>query len=210
MKEEIKKEAVKLFNTLGMSNVSMKQIADSLSISAGNLQYHYKTKAVLLANIYDDMFEETKNNILPENAYITLFHFEEMMRNFDRLQEHYNFFFNDIVNINKTYPEIAEHYKVTNLNRFEEGRKLIDYYIETGRMLPESETIDYDKTMHLIWMSSTFWQSQKLVITATTYETNKCASIEMLWTLLLPYLTEKGLEEYHQVRKFVALPKTNK
>ncbi|WP_158978750.1 TetR/AcrR family transcriptional regulator [Cellulophaga sp. L1A9] len=209
MKEEIKKEAIKLFNIHGMSNVSMKQIADSLSMSAGNLQYHFKSKEILLATIYFEMYEENKNYILPENAYITLFHFEEMMRNFDSLQQHYNFFFNDIVNINKTYPEIAEHYKITNLNRFKEGRKLIDYYVETGRMLPESETINYDKTIHLIWMASTFWQAQKLVITATNYETNKCGAVEMLWTLLLPYLTDKGLEEYHQLRQFVALPKTN-
>ena len=209
MKEEIKKEAIKLFNIHGMSNVSMKQIADSLSISAGNLQYHFKSKEKLLASIYYDMYEENKNYILPENVYITLFHFEEMMRNFDSLQQHYNFFFNDIVNINKTYPEIAEHYKLINLNRFKEGRKLIDYYVETGRMLPESEMIDYNKTIHLIWMASTFWQAQKLVITAANYETNKCGAVEMLWTLLLPYLTDKGLEEYHQLRQFVALPKTN-
>ncbi|WP_452229929.1 TetR/AcrR family transcriptional regulator [Lacinutrix sp. MEBiC02404] len=210
MKNKIKITAISLFNTYGISNVSMKQIADALNISAGNLSYHYKVKETLLATIYKDMYAETLDYILPENTYITLFHFEEMMRKFDDLQQRYSFFFHDIVHIIKTYPEIAKQYEASNRIRFKDARKLIDYYIETRRMQPENDTIDYNKTIHMIWMTSTFWQSQKLVINSKSYSVNACPSIEMLWHLLLPYLTEKGVEEYQQLRQFVKLPNENK
>lgn len=206
MKSKIKSTAISLFNANGIANVSMKQVADCLKISAGNLSYHYKNKAILLAVIYTDMYEETLDYILPENSYITLFHFEEMMLKFDDLQQRYCFFFNDIVHIIKTYPEIAKKYEASNLIRFKDARKLIDYYIETDRIIPENDSIDYNKTIYNIWMTSTFWQSQKLAIHTASYTTNKCRSIEMLWSILLPYLTAKGLEEYQQLRKFVKLP----
>ncbi|WBU89057.1 TetR/AcrR family transcriptional regulator [Cellulophaga omnivescoria] len=206
MKNKIKSKAITLFNAHGIANVSMKQVADSLKMSAGNLGYHYKNKAALLAVIYADMYEETLDYILPENTYITLFHFEEMMLKFDDLQKRYCFFFNDLVHIIKTYPAIAKEYEASNLVRFKDARKLINYYIETERLVPENDFVDYNKTIYTIWMTSTFWQSQKLAIHTASYTTNKCGAIEMLWSILLPYLTAKGLEEYQQLRKFVKLP----
>ena len=203
MKYKIKTEAIFLFNALGFSVVSMKQIADKLGISAGNLRYHYINKEALLMVIYTEMYNETLDYILPENTYITLFHFEEMMQKFDNLQQRYSFFFKDIVHIVKEYPSISKRYEASNLVRFKDARKLIDYYVESGRMVAENQTIDYDQVIYTIWMISTFWQAQKQIMKTEQYEVNKRPSIEIQWNLLLPYLTEKGLNEYQELRKFI-------
>ncbi|WP_435262595.1 TetR/AcrR family transcriptional regulator [Tenacibaculum sp. nBUS_03] len=203
MKNRIKLIAVELFNQHGISTVSMKQIADKLGISAGNLRYHYKDKAALLEVIYNEMHNETLNYILPKNSYITLFHFEEMMLKFDNLQERYLFFFSDVVHILKTYSNISHIYEVSNLIRFKDARKLVDYYIESGRLKPENKYIDYDKIIYSIWMISTFWQSQKQVITSKKYKVNKGNSMQMLWNILMPCFTEKGMNEYLELKKFV-------
>ncbi|NRD23636.1 TetR/AcrR family transcriptional regulator [Winogradskyella litoriviva] len=203
MKHKIKTEAISLFNTLGFSVVSMKQIADKLGISAGNLRYHYLNKEALLKVIYTEMYDETLDYILPENTYITLFHFEEMMQKFDNLQQRYAFFFKDIVHISTVYPSISKQYEASNLVRFKDARKLIDYYVESGRMVPETQTIDYDQVIYTIWMISTFWQAQKQTMKTEQYEVNKRPCIEIQWNLLLPYLTEKGMSEYQELRKFI-------
>ncbi|WP_431165132.1 TetR/AcrR family transcriptional regulator [Tenacibaculum halocynthiae] len=203
MKNKIKLTAIQLFNQQGVSTVSMKQIADSIGISAGNLRYHYKDKAALLEVIYNEMYNETLNYILPKNSYITLFHFEEMMLKFDNLQERYLFFFSDVVHILQTYTTISKAYQVSNLVRFKEGRKLIDYYIESGRLKPENDYIDYDKVIYSIWMISTFWQSQKQVIVSKKHKENKGQSMQMLWNILMPYLTDKGMDEYLELKRFV-------
>ncbi len=205
-KQKIKRVAISLFNERGISSVSMKQIADHLVMSAGNLSYHYKTKEVLLTAINGDMQEESSNYILPENKYITLHHFEEMMLQFDDLQSRYAFFFNDIVHIMKTYPIIAKQFEEISLNRLKEGKELIQYYIASGRLKPEEGMINYDQLAYSIWMVSTFWQSQKQILRTDAVKVGKDPSIKMLWGLLLPYLTEKGLEEYQQIRQFVKLP----
>tara|TARA_R110000868_G_scaffold4211_2_gene26425 strand:- start:31443 stop:32069 length:627 start_codon:yes stop_codon:yes gene_type:complete len=206
LKEKIKQKAISLFNAHGMSNVSMKQIADALGISAGNLQYHFKDKEALVTAVYDDMYSESVNFILPKNTYITLFHFEAMMVGFDGIQNRFSFFYNDLVHIVKTYPNIADRQEQYNLVRLTDARKLMDYYVETGRLIPESATVDYDKIIHVIWMTSMFWQSQKRVMRHAEYKGNKCPVMDMNWSFVLPFLTKKGLEEYEQIKKFVKHP----
>ncbi|OQD43223.1 TetR family transcriptional regulator [Croceivirga radicis] len=206
MKANIKAAAIQLFNKEGMSNVSMKQLADNMGISAGNLKYHYNTKSDLLEALYEDMYTVTLDYILPKNTYLTLFHLEEMMGKFDALQQEYAFFFNDLVNIIKTHPTIAKRYEAGNLERFKAARKLLDYYIETGRMKATHGLVDFDQVIYAIWMLSTFWQSQKIAINNPNYKVNQTSSISLLWQLIIPHLTEKGVEEYQQMRQFVTLP----
>ncbi|QWX85228.1 TetR/AcrR family transcriptional regulator [Cellulophaga sp. HaHaR_3_176] len=200
MKDKIRFKGIEMFNSFGVSNVSMKQIADSLNISAGNLQYHYRNKEALLTIIYDTMISETLHYILPKSTNITLYHYQEMMLSFDALQSRYSFFFNDLVHIIKKYPDVGKRQEAINLVRFKDARKLVDYYVQTDRMVPETGLINYDKMVHVIWMSSTFWQSQRQVIKTNDYQINKCSVMDMLWSIIMPYLTRKGIEEYEQIK----------
>ena len=47
-KERIKDKARELFNVQGMSDTSLRNIAQALGISQGNLNYHYKVKQDLV------------------------------------------------------------------------------------------------------------------------------------------------------------------
>lgn len=210
LKEKIKIQAISLFNSKGISNVSMKQIADSLGISAGNLSYHYKTKAILLAFIYEEMYQEAIDYILPAKSYITLHHFEKVALKFDMLQQKYSFFFNEIIHVGRNYPDILERHQQATLTRLKEVKELLEYYIQTERLLPEKNLVNYDRLVHTFWMLSTFWQSQKQIINSSSYVINQCHIVEILWNIFHPHLTEKGMEEYRQIRKFIPLPKINK
>lgn len=181
----------------------MLQIADSLSISAGNLSYHYKNKSTLLNAIYEDIHKESIGSITPSDTYITLHYFEVVMMKFNQTQKKFTFFFNELVHIARLYPNIIKKYEHTNIKRFKDARKLINYYIQTGRITKETEAIDYDKFIYSIFMISTFWQSQKQVINSPQFHINKCEPIDMFWHLLTPYLTEVGIQEYHQIKKYV-------
>ena len=48
LKSEILVKARELFNTNGYNEVSMRNIADALGISVGNLTYHFKRKEDLV------------------------------------------------------------------------------------------------------------------------------------------------------------------
>lgn len=205
MKEKIVQTAVTLFNEKGLSNVSMKQIADKLGISAGNLSYHFKTKAVLLSHIYSQMSSEALEYILPD-TYITLHHFEIIIQKFREHQVKYSFFFQDVVDIVRSYPEITTLYHDATLKRFAQSKALIEYYVKTGRIIPEGNGVNYDQMVHLIWMVTTFWASQEQIAKIPGYEVNNCQPAELLWNIIIPFLTDKGKEEYQQIRKYVKLP----
>lgn len=202
-RKDIQKVAIVLFNERGISSVTMKQIADYMRISPGNLTYHYKTKASIMSDIYHSMDAETLD-FMSFEGYITLHHFEQMMLKFYDFDLRYRFFFNDVVFITRQFPEVAELYEASNLRRFSKGRKLIDYYVESGRMVQEDNLMDYDKLIYTIWMVSAFWQAQAQVIKDERYTVNKVDPIDMVWPLMFPYLTERGKAEYYEMKKFAS------
>jgi len=198
-KEKIIREAVRLFNEEGFAHVSLRDISKAIGISQGNLTYHFKTKEMLMMAIYEQMLGESQTYIMP-GGFLTLHHFEQMMVKFYEYQRTYRFFFIDIVHISRVFPKLGKIYEQSVYLRMADGRKLIDYYVETGRMKPENELIDYGRLGHVIWMTSAFWLSQKAVIHRGAYQ--KESPIQHLWHIVIPYLTEKGLAEYQEIIKF--------
>ncbi len=202
VKERIIGEAINLFNEFGISSVTMRQLAISLSMSPGNLTYHFKTKEELLKAIYEEIHLGSDDYILAER-YITLHDFQKTMEKFYHLILKYQFFFNDLVYINRQFPKVAAMYEKSNLLRFKQARQLLEYYMESERILPENEHIDYDHLVHNLWMILTFWSAQQQVISLKNSYIKTTNPIEMGWQLIFPHLTIKGKEEYEQIKKFV-------
>lgn len=202
LKEKIILKAVALFNERGVANVSPNQIAAALEISSGNLTYHYKTKAILIKAIYERMHNDSQDYIEIE-GYLTLDDFRKSMAKFQQFQQKYSFFFHDMVFIIRNYPIVGKLYETSSLLRFQQGRQLFDYYIATGRMLAETNGINYDYLIHSVWMVGAFWTTQEKIINTSNHLHKPSNMVEMTWYMILPYLTEKGREEYFQINEFL-------
>ena len=57
-REKILAVSLRLFNEQGYRNVTMRAIADALSISVGNLTYHFAKKQDIVAALMDDVFAQ--------------------------------------------------------------------------------------------------------------------------------------------------------
>jgi AcrR family transcriptional regulator len=202
LREKIVNKAIELFNEKGIATVSPNQIAAALDISTGNLTYYFKTKASLLKEIYEQMDEVSKDFIHLE-GYLTLDDFRKIMSNFRDFMQAHSFFFQDLVFILRNYAEVGTLYKARNLVRLKQGRQLFDYYIQTGRMLPENEGLNYDFLTHNVWMVGAFWNTQSKIFEAETIFGKPMDLVDMTWYMLLPYLTPKGREEYEQINAIV-------
>lgn len=203
LKEKILHKAVELFNERGISSTSPNQIAAALEISSGNLTYHYKTKASLVREIYEKMDADSQDFIRLE-GYLTLDDFRKIMSTFRDFMKRYSFFFQDLFFILQNYPEVGKLYEETNLIRLKQGRSLFEYYIETGRMIPESGGINYDFLTHNVWMVGAFWNFQSKIFSSGQIFKKSMDLVEMSWYMILPYLTEKGKEEYAQINEFLS------
>ena len=199
-RSEIMSRAVALFNARGFFKVTVKDIADALGISPGNLTYHFKKKEHLLEALQTQMIERARGIIVPADQEITLAHFQQMFERFFEVQQAYRFYFCEIIYLLEEYPEITRAYRETTSSRFEDARKLVDYYIATGRLLPETEERDYDDLIRSLWMVNTFWTLGNVL--ANDEVGGRYANpIASLWKMLLPYLSEKGRAEYQSIKE---------
>ena len=128
LKEKILNKAVELFNDRGISSTSPNQIATALKISVGNLTYHFKTKAILVKEVYVKMSVDSLD-FLSMKDYMTLYDFRIIMGKFQDFKEKYSFFFDDIAFIFRNYPEAGKLIEEINLNRFKQARLLFEYYV---------------------------------------------------------------------------------
>ena len=202
LKEKILSKAVELFNERGIASTSPNQIAAALEISTGNLTYHFKTKESLIKELYEQMHIDSQDFIQLE-GYLTLDDFRKSMLKFREFMRKHDFFFQDLFFIIKNYPEVGKLYEATNLMRLKQGRALFEYYIETGRMIPENEGLNYDFLIHNIWMVGAFWNLQSKIYTTGVIFKEPMDIVDMTWYMILPYLTTKGKEEYDQINDFL-------
>ncbi|MFY0687170.1 MAG: TetR/AcrR family transcriptional regulator [Cyclobacteriaceae bacterium] len=198
-KQEILNQAIELFNARGFHNVSIKDISDSLGISPGNLTYHFSKKTDLLAAIQQQMLEDSSIDIVPR-GHITLYHFEQIFRNYSEIQAKYHFYYNNLQYIFEAFPGITKDYKRITIRRFKDAKSLIQYYIQTERLKPENNGINYDHYIRTIWMVSVFWTAQELMTKGISRNTP--SSLDILWSGLIPYMTEKGYQEYLEIIEF--------
>jgi len=198
-KQELINRAIELFNERGFHEVSIKDISDSLGISPGNFTYHFTRKTDLLAAIQQQMLEDSAIDIVPK-GYITLYHFEQIFSNYSEIQAKYYFYYNNLQYIFKTFPEITKDFKRITIRRFKDARALIQYYIKTNRLRPEENGINYNHYIRTIWMVSVFWTAQQLVTKGITRE--KISELDILWSSLIPYMTDKGYQEYLEIIKY--------
>lgn len=199
-KSEILRNAVALFNRKGFFKVTVKEIADEMDISPGNLTYHFKRKEHLLAAIQQEILGGTKGIIVPEGQEITLRHFRDMFSRFYEIQSEYCFYFSEIIYLLEVYPDITGEYKSATATRIEDARKLVDYYLSTGRLVPEEGDVDYDYLIHNLWMVNTFWTLGGALFNRKRVDKDFDSPIESLWKMLLPYLTIKGRKEYDEMK----------
>ncbi len=199
-KSEILRTAVNLFNQRGFFKVTVKEIADEMGISPGNLTYHFKRKENLLAAIQQEILSGSKGIIVPESQEITLRHFRDMFARFFEIQSRYAFYFSEIIYLLEVYPDITGDYRETTATRLVDARRLVDYYVATGRLLPEGGDIDHDYLIHNLWMVNTFWTLGGALLDRNKPGKSFDSPIECLWRILLPYLTEKGRQEYDSLK----------
>jgi len=202
LKEKILIKAVELFNERGISSTSPNQLAAELGISTGNLTYHFKTKSDLVKEVYEKMHTDSQDFIKLE-GYLTLADFRKIISTFKSFMQKHNFFFQDLFYILHHYPEVGKLYEESNLMRLKQGKALFKYYVETGRMIPETEGINYDFLTHNVWMVGAFWNLQSKIFTPGALFEEPMDLVDMTWYMILPYLTPKGKEEYDQINDFL-------
>lgn len=193
-KTKILKAALGLFNRHGLVNVRLQKIADEVGISVGNLAYHFYSKEAIVKAIDAELSELISPFIAEDRLFLSLMDFDNHLARFYHLLRNYSFYFIDILELKRAYPKL---YKRQD-NYIQQITLQIENWfsanMERGLIQEPIRDKHYKIIAHTIWMIITFWMTQP--IDRGLPEERERIFKEVVWSQILPYLTETGRLEF--------------
>lgn len=200
-KSRILEAALRQFNEYGTDQTTVRSIAEEVGISHGNLCYHYKNTEALIEALYDRLVAE-----IDERAHTTLkagAGMEEMIGQIGLtfgIMYRYRFIFLDFVRIIRRIGSVREKFRALIRFRREQFREGYRQMIEKGLMREEWEPGLYDHYTTNMLILGDNWICNAEIHFDEKGETVIRFYLDAFLGGLVPYLTEKGLEEYRRFR----------
>ncbi len=197
-RQNIIQKAIQLFNERGVVNVRIRDIADDLGISPGNVSYHYKKKQELLDSVYRFMIKRLEEmaignqlmNPTKDHLHVAQGYLEHIVA--------FRFFYQDTLEIIRSYPNLAELHQQQVAQEKSIIRNLMFMSVGKGDLIAEPYEGVYESLAHSIWMTVHFWLTQQII--RGEKNNNLEAGLITIANLLYPYATEKGQTIFERMR----------
>ncbi|WP_107037937.1 TetR/AcrR family transcriptional regulator [Brumimicrobium mesophilum] len=201
-KERILETALNLFNSDGLSQVTLRTIADKMGISQGNLNYHYKKREFIIESLYFQLVSKIEEEMFKNDAtdlgLATLFSMSSsIMKNFFD----YRFFMLDFVQIMRENEIIKAHYLELSKSREEQFSSLFDVLIRKDILLTETLENEYFFLYKRFEILGNFWISSAEISTHKLSKKMIVEYSELINQAIFPYLTDKGRGVYFELSK---------
>jgi len=199
-KERILETALDLFNTKGLSQVTLRTIAKKMGISQGNLNYHFKKRDEIIEGLYfqlvhniDDSMSSIQqhSNTLQLLADIS----QTIMLNFYA----YRFLLLDFVQIMRENKTIRNHYTKLTIQREQQFELLFNLLIENDLMRKEVLPNEYIFLYKRFQIIGNFWISDAEIFNSKITKKIISTYSEILIQSIFPYLTLKGQKIYYSI-----------
>ena len=183
--------AKELFGRYGYDKVSMRDIADRVGISVGNLTYYYGRKERIMLAVLDQINEEIA---CPAEIPATLAEVDVALQRFSRIAAQSNCLFRRY-NLND---RLGEEMLRCQKNLVQANR---DFWAGTLCALEQSSLLNrelysghYSELVTAIQMVFRYWGSYAELEESIG---NRCPQFQQcVWSLLFPNLTEVGREQF--------------
>jgi AcrR family transcriptional regulator len=195
-KARILKTALTLFNERGSGNVSTRHIAEELTMSPGNLYYHYPHKEAIVQALFaklDKTWDESY--AFSPDEPLTLARIAEMLEVTFEIVWQYRFFYREMTLLVHNDPTLAKHYRQT-ATRVETGTAFaVQSAIDSGVLKSLSPEAKDNLTLVLIIVSNHWLNFKEMSHKNITKGVNR-DGVKLLVSLLEPHLTPKAKAEY--------------
>ena len=193
-KEKIIFYSIKLFNTNGMVNVRLQQIADQAEISLGNLTYHFYSKEAIMIGIVDNLTNILNSLTDKDKEFPGLMDFDTQLTRYYHILMRYSFFFVDLLEIKRNYPKLYQKRKRITDEIFWQIHHWLKQNEKNEIIIKEPRREHYRMITHAIWMIITFYHTNPL--NHGSPEDSERVFKEMIWTQILPHFTTAGRLEF--------------
>ncbi|PQJ71909.1 TetR/AcrR family transcriptional regulator [Polaribacter butkevichii] len=202
-KSKILETSLVLFNKNGLSNISLRSIADEMQISVGNLQYHFKKREEIINALYFLLVENIDNAILINETkpYGLLKQFFNISENISKVFFKYRFFFLDFNMIIREHSIIKKHYRELTSSREKQFFDFIKMLNNSNLIREEVLPNEYQNLFLRFQITSDFWISSANISSKKISKNIIPRYSDVLNQMLFPYLTKKGKTEYLKLTK---------
>lgn len=199
-KEKILFKALELFNEKGYNNITTRHIAAELSISPGNLHYHFRHSEdiikILFAELTFKMDEllnkmKAKENKTLEDLYI-------LTSSTCEIFYYYRFIFVNLVDVLKKIPEVEAKYEGINFSRREEFQLIFTDLQKNNILKKDIPDFIINSLTEQIFILADNWLTHNRLIS----KLNKAAAIKsytlLLMNLFYPLLNKEQQKIYEK------------
>lgn len=196
-KEIILDTALEQFNSLGLSQVTLRTIAKKMEISQGNLNYHFKKRDDIIEALYFQLVENIDSSISKieehENILEIMFIISQtILSNFFD----YRFFLLDFAQIMRENAKIRTHYAELTIQREQQFSMLFKVLIENEIMRKEILPDEYKNLYKRLQILGDFWMSDAVISNDVITKDTVAKYSAILTQAIFPYLTAKGQKAY--------------
>lgn len=193
-REIIKETSRVLFNAKGLMHVTLRDVADEMGKSYGNITYHFRTKALVIEALYADMMAELTVATSPDQlANHTIFTLPTLTY---KISIRYLFFYFDYMELHRNFPAFMRKVERDNKKRMLHWRPMLKQLQQAGILDSELNDDDLDYLMDISGVVRTFYFQQ--------HYPNKMSEkgyLDYVNKLLFPYLTAHGRKVYASIKK---------
>ena len=157
-RERIIEASLELFNACGVRSVTTNRIADHISISSGNLYYHFRNKEEIIRELFPRVAEAARSAIqLPDEGEITAAHVGRYHLAGIRSLWEYRFFFRDLAELISRDPTLAEDYRELQQWLVDRFLSLFERLISQGQMDLRNSADDIERLATIAVILWTSW-----------------------------------------------------
>ena len=199
-KEIILETSLKLFNSYGLSKVTLRTIAQKMGISQGNLNYHFKKRDDIIEALYFQLVHNIDSSMSdsqqPKDFLQLLVDISQtIMSNFFD----YRFFLLDFVQIMRENRKIRTHYAKLTIQREQQFSILFNVLIENNLMRKEILPNEYKFLYKRFQILGDFWISDAEIFNPKITKKIISTYSNILTQAIFPYLTLKGQKKYYSI-----------
>ncbi|XXQ68286.1 TetR/AcrR family transcriptional regulator [Neisseriaceae bacterium B1] len=191
--------SLKLFNEQGERTISTNHISQHLSISPGNLYYHFANKDEIIIQLFKrythELYDFLSKTPLPESVEQAIHY----MRSIYDIMWEYRFLFSDVnALLFRSATLLGEHNEFTRVRISPLLVKLLQRLQEKG--LIEIDQIGIEDLAVNMWLVTKYWFDFDTSMPghAATPEIAKARGIYRTLSLLRPYMKVEHLTEFDQ------------
>jgi len=189
--------ALDLFNTQGLSKVTLRTIANNMGISQGNLNYHFKKREDIIEALYFqliDRINESMSQIVENDNILKVLLDMSQSVMFNLFA--YRFIMLDFVQIMRENGRIKLHFQALQKLREEQFLTFFEVLISAGVMEKETLPNEYRNLCNRLQILGDFWISSAEISKGKLSKKSISKYGEIINQSIYPYMTEKGQKDY--------------